>query len=184
MKRRHLISFGVALTLFMGVSPNSFGAGSPAPTATPSVSKGNPYGAGAIDPAGPNDPILTITNGSRTQKFTMKNLKAMHPTEISIYEPFVKKRQKFTVIPLAKLFEKLGILSSSTVITKALNDYVYKNKASAFVAANGYLAIKRNGTEIPYDEGGPIRLIYPDTSIWSKSLDPWNWSLSSIIVKK
>lgn len=184
MTRTHLISFGVALTLFMGLSPSSLGAESPTPTATPTASKSNPYGAGAVDPAGPNDPILTITNGSKTQKFTMKSLMAMHPTEISIFEPFVKKRQKFTVIPLAKLFEKVGILPSSTVITKALNNYVYKNKASAFITANGYLAIKRKGTEIPYDEGGPVRLIYPDTSIWSKSLDPWNWSLSSISVKK
>ena len=114
----------------------------------------------------------------------MKNLMAMNPTVISIFEPFVKKRQKFTVIPLAMLFEKLGIRSNSTVATKALNDYVYKNKASAFVAASGYLAIKRNGTDIPYDEGGPIRLVYPDTSSWSKSLDPWNWSLSSITTNR
>ena len=180
MKRTQLISFGVALTVFMGISPSSFGAESPTPAAT----KSNPYGAGAVDPAEPNEPILTMVNGSKTQKFTMKKLMAMGPKEISIYEPFVKKRQKFTVIPLAKLFKELGIVSNSMVFTKALNNYVYKNKASAFISANGYLAIKRNGTDIPYDEGGPIRLIYPDSSNWSKSLDPWNWSLSSISTKK
>ena len=178
MKKANVILTGVAIALVMSVTPSAFSAGSPTPTAKPT--KSNPYGAGTVDPAGPNEPILTITNGNKTQKFTMKNLLAMNPTVISIYEPFVKKRQKFTVIPLAKLFEKLGINSNSSVTTKALNNYVYKNKASAFVAASGYLAIKRNGSDIPYDEGGPIRLVYPDTSSWSKSLDSWNWSISSI----
>lgn len=176
MKKANVILTGVAIALVMNVTPSAFSAASPTPTAT----KSNPYGAGTVDPAGPNEPILTITNGSKTQKFTMKNLMAMNPTVISIYEPFVKKRQKFTVIPMAKLFKKLGIRSNSTVTTKALNDYVYKNKASAFVGASGYLAIKRNGSDIPYDEGGPIRLVYPDTSGWSNFLDSWNWSLSSI----
>ena len=180
MKKANAILTGVAIALVMNIMPSAFSAGSPTPTAT----KSNPYGGGTVDPAGPNEPILTITNGSKTRKFTMKNLLAMNPAVISIFEPFVKKRQKFTVIPLAKLFEKLGINLNSTVTTKALNDYVYKNKASAFVAASGYLAIKRNGTDIPYDEGGPIRLVYPDTSSWSKSLDPWNWSLSSITTNR
>lgn len=166
----------------MNVTPSAFSTGSLKPTAKPL--KSNPYGAGTVDPAGPNEPILTITNGSKTQKFTMKNLLEMNPIAISIYEPFVKKRQKFTVISFEKLFEKLGISSNSTVTTKALNNYVYKNKASAFVAASGYLAIKRNGSDIPYDEGGPIRLVYPDTSSWTKSLDAWNWSIRSITTNR
>ena len=36
---------------------------------------------------------------------------------------------------------------------------------------------------IPYDQGGPIRIIYPDSSRWSKFLDPWNWSLTRITAK-
>ena len=180
MKRSFLISAGVAISMMAPATPASFATNSP--TVAPTMS--NPYGAGAVDPASPNDPILTIKNGTKTLKFTMRNLLAMHPTEISIFEPFVKKRQKFTVISLSKLFDKLAIRATSTVVTKALNNYIYKNKASLFIEANGYLAIKRNGKDIPYDQGGPIRLIYPDTSSWSKSLDPWNWSLSSITATK
>lgn len=180
MKRPFLIPLGMAIAMIASATPASFATNSP--TASPTIS--NPYGAGAIDPASPNDPILSITNGTKTRKFTMRDLLAMHPTVISIFEPFVKKRQKFTVIPLSNLFEKLAISTTSTVVTKALNNYVYKNKASSFIAATGYLAIKRNGRDIPYDQGGPIRLIYPDTSRWSKSLDPWNWSLSSITATK
>jgi DMSO/TMAO reductase YedYZ molybdopterin-dependent catalytic subunit len=51
------------------------------------------------------------------------------------------------------------------------------------LTANGYVAIKRNGVDIPYDQGGPIRLVFADNSVWAKNLDAWNWSLSSIAVK-
>jgi hypothetical protein len=37
--------------------------------------------------------------------------------------------------------------------------------------------------EIPYDQGGPIRIIFGSKSTWAKYLDAWNWSLSSITVK-
>ena len=45
------------------------------------------------------------------------------------------------------------------------------------------IAIKRDGKEIPYDQGGPIRIIFGSKSTWAKYLDAWNWSLTSITVK-
>lgn len=181
---RRLVIANVALLFVISISlaPSAIAATKPSPSPV-STSK-NPYGAGTVDPAGPNDPILTITNGKKSQNFTMKNLMAMHPTVISIFEPFVKKRQKFSVIPLATLFKKLNIPTSAHVMTKALNEYVYTNTASGFIAAKGYLAVKLNGADIPYDQGGPIRIVYPDNSIWAKLADPWNWSMRSISVKK
>jgi len=155
-----------------------------ATTASPKPSPTNPYGAGPIDPAGPNEVILVVAGSSKTLRFTMKELLALKPIRISIFEPFVNKRQQFSVIPLSVLFKKAGIKSSQRVVSKALNNYEYGNTAAEFLAAKGYLAIKRNGTNIPYDQGGPIRLVYPDTSKWTKFLDPWNWSLASITVPK
>jgi len=179
MKRVVLAPVLLLVGISIFATPLAFGAVTPTPTP---VSK-NPYGAGSVDPAGPNEIILTIANGKKSQDFTMKNLMAMHPSVISIFEPFVKKRQKFSVIPLATLFRKLSIPSSARVVTKALNEYVYTNTAAGFIAAKGYLAVKLNGANIPYDQGGPIRIIFPDDSIWSKLADPWNWSMRSITVK-
>lgn len=48
---------------------------------------------------------------------------------------------------------------------------------------SGYLAIARGGKDIPYDQGGPIRIVFPDKSKWAKNLDAWNWSIRKIIVK-
>jgi hypothetical protein len=143
----------------------------------------NPYGTSTVDPAGPNEIIFTVSKGSKKVQFTSAKLNKLKTTTISIYEPFLKKRQTFTVVTMKSLFALVGISGNDKVATRALNDYVYSNTASKFISANAYIAIKRNGTDIPYDQGGPIRIVFADNSAWAKNLDAWNWSLSSIAVK-
>lgn len=143
----------------------------------------NPYGTSTVDPAGPNEVIFTVAKGKKKVAYTTTQLFKLKSSVISIYEPFLKKRQSFTVIPMKYFFDAVGISGNDKVLTVALNDYVYSNTASKFVSANGYIAIKRNGTDIPYDQGGPIRIVFDDKSKWAKNLDAWNWSLDSMIVK-
>lgn len=143
----------------------------------------NPYGAPVVDPAGPNESIFTVSKGAKKVDFTYSQLKKMKTSKVTIFEPFVKKNQTFTVIPIKDFFKRVGISGNDSVSTVALNDYVFKSTASKFVAANGLIAIGLNGAEIPYDQGGPIRLIFAKNSSWSKNLDAWNWSLASITVK-
>lgn len=178
-----LLSGALALILTGCGSTKAPETSSPSQTATPSASPSNPYGAAPIDPPALTDPLLTVSKGSTSSVLTMAQLIALGTTDISIYEPFVKQRQTFTVIPLTKIFALASISGSDSVDTKALNDYVYTNTAAKFVTAKGYLAIKRNGMDIPFDQGGPIRIVFPDDSTWTKFLDPWNWSLSTISVK-
>jgi hypothetical protein len=152
-----------------------------APTST--AADKNPYGTSTVDPAGPNEIVFSVTKGARKAEFTETRLFKMKSTVISIYEPFVKKRQTFTVVPMKNFFALVGISGKDQVITTALNDYTYGNTAERFIAANAYIAIKLNGQPIPYDQGGPIRLVFGDKSKWAKQLDAWNWSLASIGVK-
>ncbi|CAB4595282.1 unannotated protein [freshwater metagenome] len=143
----------------------------------------NPYGASSIDPAALTDVILTLSSKGVTKKYIIADLEKMATKVITINEPFVKKVQKFNVIPLSQLFAKVKISPKQKVVTLALNDYAYANTAGNFLSAQGYLAVLRNGEPIPYDQGGPIRIIFPDNSKWAKNLDPWNWSLQSITAK-
>lgn len=143
----------------------------------------NPYGTATVDPAAPNEIILTISKGSKKVDFAYPRLAKMKQSTISIYEPFLKKRQTFTVIRLQLLLNFAGISGQDKVITTALNDYVFSSSAKNFIDAGAYLAIKRNGIPIGYDQGGPIRIVYGDESKWAKNLDAWNWSLESIRVK-
>lgn len=143
----------------------------------------NPYGPATIDPAAPNAIILKLSKGPKYVTFTLEQLKALKGSIITIYEPFIKKKQSFQVIPLSDLFKTVGIVGKDKVQTLALNDYLYTNTAANFISASGFLAIQRDGLDIPYDRGGPIRIIFPDKSKWHKFLDPWNWSLKAITVK-
>jgi hypothetical protein len=152
-------------------------------TSASSVTSANPYGASPIDPPAANEVILKLSHKDHVINFRFKDLTKIKSSVITIHEPFVKKNQSFTAIPLRALFAKVGITASEIVETRALNDYIYSNTANSFLNADGYLAIFRNGKLIPYDQGGPTRIIFPNSSKWSHFLDPWNWSLMSIAVK-
>lgn len=170
---------GVTALLLLVASTAPAQAATPKPTATK-----NPYGSSQqIDPAGPNDVLLTVSNHSKVVKLSVKALLKLGTSQISIYEPFVKVRQTFTVVPLAKIFKLVNISDSATIITDALNDYIYTNTAKNFTFSNGQLAIARFGSPIPYDQGGPIRIIFPDKTPLASNLNAWNWSLNVIKVK-
>jgi len=147
-----------------------------------SAAETNPYGGIAVKAPGANETILVVSKGKVVVNLSMKKLQSMKSKTISINEPFVKKVQSFRVIKLSAIFLLAGIKGTDKVDTHALNDYVYSNSAAKFLSANGYLAISRSGKPIGYDEGGPIRIIFEDSSKWAKFLDPWNWSLKKIKV--
>lgn len=143
----------------------------------------NPYGISTIDPASPNEIIFTVSKGKKKKSFSSAQLLSLKSSTVSIYEPFLKKRQSFSVIPLETFFKLVGISGSDKVNTVALNDYVYTNTAKRFLDAKTLVAVKRDGRVIGYDQGGPIRLIFADNSKWTRYLDAWNWSLISISVR-
>lgn len=169
--RKHLLAVSVIAALILPTAPLY------------AAEKTNPYGTSTVDPAGPNEVIFTVSKAGKKVLFTNSKLLKIKSSEISIYEPFLKKRQKFTVIPMKTFFAMVGISGKDSVRTIALNDYTYSNTAEKFLAADAYIAIKRDGREIPYDQGGPLRIIFSDKSSWAKNLDAWNWSLAALTAK-
>ncbi|MCB1290030.1 MAG: molybdopterin-dependent oxidoreductase [Mycobacterium sp.] len=152
---------------------------SPAQTA-PSTT--NPYGAVSIDPAAPDEPVLTVQGGSTPLSLTLEQLNALGDVSITIDEPFVKQRQTFRGVPLAAVLAEAGVPENATIDTVAINDYHYADDAATMVGSQALIATERDGAPIPYDQGGPIRLVYPDGSALSRVLDAWNWSLTTITV--
>ena len=148
--------------------------------ASPSAS--NPYGSVTVDPLGPNDPVLTVSGGSAGAiSLTMAQLEGLGTKTVMVDEPFIKQRLAFTGVPMSAVLAKAGISAGARLTTKALNDYEYSNLASAFVGSEALIATRRGNSPVPFDAGGPIRLIYPDGSSLSGVLDAWNWSLASIV---
>lgn len=149
-----------------------------APVASPTTS--NPYGIPSIDPPAPNEPVLTVTGGSTPLSLTLDQLNALGDTSITIDEPFAKMRQTFSGVPLSAVLAKAGIPETATINTLALNAYHYANTAEAMVDSQALIATRRDGAPIPYDQGGPIRIVFPDGTPLSSVLDAWNWSLATI----
>lgn len=156
-------------------------AATPTGTASP-ASTSNPYGAPSIDPPAPNEPILTVLGGSHPLSLTMDQLDALGNTTVTVDEPFVKKRQTFSGVPLAAVLAKAGVPDTATINTVALNSYHYSSTVRPMIASGAVIATRRDGAPIPYDQGGPIRIIFPDGTPLSAVLDAWNWSLASIDV--
>jgi hypothetical protein len=179
----------IALMLLAGllvgsVSGCSSSVSASQPSPSVSATEKNPYGGFPVDPPSDKDVILTVT-GVKTINYTMPALKALVQTTSTIQEPFVNKQQQFTGVELATLFAASGIAPADKVATIALNDYKYVDTASAFTASNGILALSRDGGLIGMDQGGPIRIVFPDGQKYSTFLDAWNWSLRTIeVVKK
>lgn len=152
---------------------------SPSPSATE-----NPYGGFAVDSPGKNETILTIIGPKETDEYSITDLGKLETQSVSIKEPFLKVDQTFTGVPLKTLFEAAGISDGDKLSTVALNDYKFDDKAGNFTDAQGYLAIERDGKEIPMDQGGPIRIVFPSQSKYFDYLDAWNWSIRTISVIK
>ena len=144
----------------------------------------NPYGAGVVDPPGPTDVVLTVTGPGGTKQFTMDQLTALGTKDLTIFEPFVKRNIAFTGVPMAAIFATVGIEGDVRLNTEALNEYIYdKSTAADFVESDGLIAVAQEGKPVPVDQGGPIRIIFPDGSQQAKNLEAWNWSLEKISVK-
>jgi hypothetical protein len=156
----------------------------PSATAPPtSTSTSNPYGIGAIDPPAAFAPVLTVTGGSAALSLTLEMLNALGSATITLDEPFVKRRETYSGVPLAAVLSKAGIPDTATIDTVGLDEYHYISTAKPMIESHALIATNRNGTPIPYDQGGPIRIVFPDGTPLSSVLDAWNWSLASIVVK-
>ena len=141
----------------------------------------NPYGADIqVDPPAPGESVLTVTGPAGEKTYSLEQIEALGPQTVTINEPFVNKKQTFTAVPLEALIAPSGLTGSQMIDTTALNEYKYSNTAQSFVDGGALLAYELDGKPIPYDQGGPVRIIFADDAPGASNLDAWNWSLSSI----
>lgn len=139
------------------------------------------YGSFPIDPPAGDEIVLTI-HGATTVTYTMDELFARATTDVTLFEPFVRRDETFAVIELFELLQEAGLADDDHVETVALNDYRYSQRVGDLRENTALLAVSRNGEPIPMDAGGPIRIVFADDSGFSGELDAWNWSLYLIQV--
>lgn len=181
---RKLAVVSLAL-LLAGCSPSAPVASDGAATedSVDGGSEASTYGGFAIDPPESDEVVLTI-EGSVEVDFTYAELQSLAIVEITIVEPFVNERQSFTGVPLVDLLNRASVPDDARIETIALNDYRYADAVASWVDSGALLAVYRDGELIPMDQGGPIRIVFAETSSSFDVLDAWNWSLRTIIVVK
>lgn len=175
--------FVVATALLAGSCSSGNEDSSPSTSSADNVTSTtkNPYGADIqVDPPAPGESVLTVTGPAGEKTYSLEQIEALGPQTVTINEPFVNKKQTFTAVPMEALLAPSGLTGSQMIDTTAINEYVYSNTAESFVSGGALLAYELDGKPIPYDQGGPVRIIFADDAPGASNLDAWNWSLSSI----
>ena len=184
-KRSRMVLLGsffvVATALLAGSCSSGNEDSSSTTTAKSAPTTENPYGADIeVDPPASGESVLTVTGPAGEKTYSLEQIAALGPETVTINEPFVNKKQTFTAVPMEALLAPSGLTGSQMIDTTAINEYVYSNTAESFVSGGALLAYELDGKPIPYDQGGPVRIIFADDAPGASNLDAWNWSLSSI----
>jgi hypothetical protein len=133
----------------------------------------------SVDPPKPTDIVLRISADSFSH-FTMGQLDQVSTLNQTLFERFIDKRATFRGVPLSKVFELAGIKPSNRVVFFASDDYRYSDTAKNMIRSRGLLAVEMNGKPISADQGGPIRIVFPDKTPYSEVSEPWVWSITRI----
>jgi len=133
----------------------------------------------SVDPPKSTDIVLRISADSFTH-LTMGQLDQVSTVSQNLYERFIDKKATFRGVPLSKVFELAGISGSSRVVFIAADDYRYVDTAQNMIKSKALLAVEMNGKPIAADQGGPIRIVFPEKTQYASVSDPWVWSLTRI----
>jgi hypothetical protein len=139
----------------------------------------SPYGGFPIPSPDPDEVIISI-EGPREVEFSLNDLRTLSTVTVTIREPFVQEEHTYTGVLVDELFDLVGLSGNSLVDTIALNDYRYSDTAQALVDAGAVLAYLEDGEPIAMDRGGPVRLVFAESSPYFTQLEAWNWSLRYI----
>jgi hypothetical protein len=115
--------------------------------------------------------------------FTLAQLAERPTRSIELFEPFAKATTNFDVISFGDLLREEGLSPEMRIVTIALNDYRYSDTVGQFIDNDALLAIFENGEPIPVSSGGPVRIVFEESSNYYSELDAWNWSLRSITME-
>jgi len=104
--------------------------------------------------------------------------------EITILEPFVKRKMTFKGIPMDELLRRAGAdPSARTVRLHALDEY-HVDLPVADLRSAGLLATRAEGQKMAIAKGGPIRLVFSGDGKSARDSDNWIWSIDRVRVKR
>ena len=176
----------VALTAACGA-----GATAPAPAPAPAVVRAPDLAPGVV-PAAPQDkPLVTLTgriattNDGGALRLDQAALDRFGLLAVDVDDPWAKKRVALQGFRLRDLVELAKPDAGATTLhLEALDDYqIDLNLAD--VRADGIFLATRNGqgAVLPFEDGGPTRVVFADGLASRFSPDMWIWNIETIEVR-
>jgi hypothetical protein len=131
-------------------------------------------------PTGPS--ILEVTSGSSAAVgVDFATIDKLATKTYDIFEPFEKKNMAFKGVELWTLLQGAGVpATAKSVHLTALDDYAVDLSVADLKSGGVIVATRADGTPMPLDHGGPIRLVFADGVAAGSNPDQWIWSIAKI----
>jgi hypothetical protein len=131
--------------------------------------------------------VLTIEGASATADWDLLTLGALPQIERTQLEPFVAGERTFQGPLLVDVLRASGFDVTDGSITEidlvALDDFRATLPTDGDSLDGVMLATLDGGVLISLEDGGPIRIIFPDDNDLGDNLDNWVWSLRTGTVR-
>jgi hypothetical protein len=199
-RARPALRLGVAAAL-LGLAA-ACGGTTATDTATPerqavtAETAGKVVRAATLEPGQPvppptQKPVLTMTgkisaaNRGQALVFDQRTLGELRLVQVRLYEPWAKKTMEFRGVWLQDLLAVAGVRAGADKLhMTALDDYEVVLTMAEVRSGGIMLATKAgDGSAIPIDKGGPIRIVFMDGVKAGANPDQWIWSLKTIDVE-
>jgi hypothetical protein len=128
---------------------------------------------------------ISVTNQGSALLLDQRTLESLGVVQAEMYEPWTKKNTTFRGVWLKNLVAVAGVpTGASWLHIVALDDYAV-DLALSDVRAGGVLLATRmqDGSAIPIDQGGPVRVVFLDGVKAGANPDQWIWSIKEITVR-
>lgn len=173
----------VAVAVAAGLALSEVGRGTAAdPTLAPLP---DAFADGVPAPA--DEVVLSLSVDTEVVDWDLATLGLLDQQELTILEPFVERTITFRgpvwVDVLRASGADVGPDGHELAVLTALDDYVTELPVAASALGETMLATSADDAPIGIDEGGPIRLVFPDDSPLAENANHWIWSLRSGVVR-
>jgi hypothetical protein len=136
----------------------------------------------ALSGCGASDPAPERVSAQVPVEISTSTLRGLAREQVTLYEPFQKRRVTFQAVPLRAVLARVGVpAGAKTVHAVALNDYVVDIPLKIAQGKGVYLAVRNgDGSAIPVEDGGPNRIVFAAGAKGADVENYWIWSLSTV----
>lgn len=113
----------------------------------------------------------------------LDGIERLGTVDFTVFEPFVNRDLEMTGVPVAMLLTAAGVDAGADLVWTALDDYQVTFTGGAAARENAMLATRMDGEPISIADGGPIRIVFPDSDgPLGRDSNQWIWSIESVSV--